>query len=58
MPIRSRCPVYRLGAADPAGRPIAEVRATRDEIARRVQKLSSELDDPSTTTNPTTKEHA
>jgi arsenate reductase (thioredoxin) len=44
---------------DPAGRPIAEVRATRDEIARRVQNLVSELDDPNTTTmNPTTKEHA
>jgi arsenate reductase len=44
---------------DPAGRPIAEVRATRDEIAHRVQNLVSELDDPSTTTmNPTTKEHA
>lgn len=35
---------------DPAGRPIAEVRATRDEIARRVQNLVSELDDSSTTT--------
>lgn len=44
---------------DPAGRPIAEVRATRDEIARRVENLVSELDDLSTTTmNPTTKEHA
>jgi arsenate reductase len=29
---------------DPAGRPIAEVRATRDEIARRVQSLLHELD--------------
>jgi arsenate reductase (thioredoxin) len=29
---------------DPAGRPIAEVRATRDEIARRVQSLLQELD--------------
>jgi arsenate reductase len=28
---------------DPAGRPIAEVRATRDEIARRVEALISEL---------------
>ena len=28
---------------DPAGRPLAEVRATRDEIARRVQALVSEL---------------
>ncbi len=33
---------------DPAGRPIAEVSATRDEIDRRVQKLLSELDEPST----------
>ena len=31
---------------DPAGRPIAEVRATRDEVARRVQNLVGELDDP------------
>ena len=30
--------------ADPKGRPIAEVRATRDEIARRVQELVDELD--------------
>ena len=30
--------------ADPKGRPIAEVRATRDEIARRVQELVAELD--------------
>jgi arsenate reductase (thioredoxin) len=30
--------------ADPAGRPIAEVRATRDEIARRVDELVAELD--------------
>jgi arsenate reductase (thioredoxin) len=29
---------------DPAGRPIAEVRGTRDEIARRVQSLLQELD--------------
>jgi arsenate reductase (thioredoxin) len=29
---------------DPAGRPIAEVRATRDEIARRVRSLLQELD--------------
>jgi arsenate reductase (thioredoxin) len=29
---------------DPAGRPIAEVRTTRDEIARRVQSLLQELD--------------
>lgn len=30
---------------DPKGRPIAEVRATRDEIAGRVKALVSELDD-------------
>jgi protein-tyrosine-phosphatase len=29
---------------DPAGRPIAEVRATREEIARRVKNLLQELD--------------
>jgi arsenate reductase len=29
---------------DPAGRPIEEVRATRDEIDRRVQRLVTELD--------------
>jgi len=29
---------------DPTGRPIEEVRATRDEIARRVQALVDELD--------------
>jgi arsenate reductase len=29
---------------DPKGRPIAEVRATRDEIARRVTELVAELD--------------
>jgi arsenate reductase (thioredoxin) len=29
---------------DPKGRPLAEVRATRDEIARRVRALSEELD--------------
>lgn len=28
---------------DPKGRPLAEVRATRDEIARRVRALSDEL---------------
>jgi arsenate reductase len=31
--------------ADPKGRPIQEVRATRDEIERRVVKLIGELDD-------------
>ena len=30
--------------ADPKSRPLAEVRATRDEIARRVQQLLPELD--------------
>jgi arsenate reductase (thioredoxin) len=29
---------------DPKGRPLAEVRATRDEIARRVDRLVNELD--------------
>jgi arsenate reductase (thioredoxin) len=29
---------------DPKGRPLAEVRATRDDIARRVEALVSELD--------------
>jgi len=29
---------------DPKGRPLAEVRATRDEIARRVRELLTELD--------------
>jgi arsenate reductase (thioredoxin) len=32
---------------DPKGRPIDEVRATRDDIARRVGSLLAELDDPS-----------
>jgi arsenate reductase (thioredoxin) len=31
---------------DPAGRPISDVRATRDEIARRVGQLVAELDAP------------
>ena len=30
--------------ADPKGRPLEEVRATRDEIARRVEGLVAELD--------------
>jgi arsenate reductase (thioredoxin) len=30
---------------DPKGRPVEEVRATRDEIARRVQELVEELDE-------------
>jgi len=29
---------------DPKGRPLEEVRATRDEIARRVDRLAAELD--------------
>ncbi len=29
---------------DPTGQPIDEVRATRDEIARRVENLTQELD--------------
>ena len=32
---------------DPKGRPLAEVRATRDEIERRVTELASELDSAS-----------
>jgi hypothetical protein len=32
-----------LQLADPGGRPLAEVRATRDEIARRVTGLLREL---------------
>jgi protein-tyrosine-phosphatase len=31
---------------DPKGRPLEEVRATRDEIARRVSALVAELDSP------------
>jgi len=31
---------------DPKGRPLDEVRATRDEIARRVDALVAELDGP------------
>ncbi|MDP9292886.1 MAG: arsenate reductase ArsC [Actinomycetota bacterium] len=38
---------------DPKGRPIEEVRATRDEIAMRVRELVAELDAASTpTTDP------
>jgi protein-tyrosine-phosphatase/DNA-binding transcriptional ArsR family regulator len=43
------CPVYPgrryydWALADPAGRPLAEVRAVRDEIDRRVQDLIAEL---------------
>jgi arsenate reductase len=39
---------------DPAGRPIDEVRSTRDEINRRVQDLITELDSTATKT----EEHA
>ena len=31
---------------DPGGRPLDEVRATRDEIVRRVERLVAELDQP------------
>jgi protein-tyrosine-phosphatase len=31
---------------DPSGRPVDEVRATRDDIAGRVEALVAELDDP------------
>ena len=37
-----RCLDWEL--ADPKGRPLVEVRATRDEIAARVRQLVSELD--------------
>jgi len=37
---------------DPRGRPIAEVRATRDEIARRVEALVTELDEGDTSGKP------
>lgn len=33
---------------DPKGRPLEEVRATRDEIARRIQGLLAELDEADT----------
>jgi protein-tyrosine-phosphatase len=33
---------------DPKGRPIKEVRATRDDIARRVQQLVTDLDQSTT----------
>jgi protein-tyrosine-phosphatase len=41
--------------ADPKGRPIEEVRATQDDIARRVRELVDELDAPASTPPP---EHA
>ena len=37
--------------ADPKGQPIAAVRATRDEIARRIEALLVELGAPSPATN-------
>ncbi len=37
---------------DPKGRPLDEVRATRDEIARRVEALIAELEAPSRTSGP------
>ncbi len=37
---------------DPKGRPISEVRATRDEIQRRVTKLVGELDAANTIKEP------
>jgi protein-tyrosine-phosphatase len=36
---------------DPKGRPLEEVRATRDEIARRVDALIAELEAPSRTSS-------
>jgi protein-tyrosine-phosphatase len=38
-----RCIDWQL--PDPKGRPLEEVRATRDDIAQRVAKLAAELDD-------------
>jgi arsenate reductase len=43
---------------DPGGRPIEEVRATRDEIARRVEGLLAELDRTTADTPTRTKEPA
>jgi arsenate reductase (thioredoxin) len=37
---------------DPKGRPVEEVRATRDEIARRVEELVAELDAPQASRRP------
>jgi arsenate reductase (thioredoxin) len=41
--------------ADPAGRPLDEVRATRDDIARRVEALVSELDRAAAGAQPTSQ---
>lgn len=52
MGCRDQCPVipgkrYRdWDLPDPKARPINEVRATRDEIHRRIQQLIAELDKP------------
>jgi arsenate reductase len=37
---------------DPKGRPVEEVRATRDEIGRRVERLVAELDHAATASSP------
>jgi arsenate reductase (thioredoxin) len=49
----ARCPYipgkrYLDWEPDPKGRPLAEARATRDEIDRRVRALSDELDQAAT----------
>ena len=52
------CPVYPgkryldWNVADPAGLPLSEVRAIRDDIADRVQQLLTELDLPDQTDPP------
>jgi arsenate reductase len=43
--------------ADPKGRPIEEVRDTRDDIARRVQQLLAELDGAPATAAQAAKPH-
>jgi protein-tyrosine-phosphatase len=37
---------------DPKGRPLDEVRATRDDVARRVETLVAQLDHPARATTP------
>ena len=44
VPLHPRQALPRLGPARSRGRPIEEVRATRDEIAQRVAELIRELD--------------
>ncbi len=44
MPGAARETLHRLGAPDPKGKPVSEVRVTRDEIERRVTELVGELD--------------